>query len=347
MDRLPPPLDCSNLAKEWPKWKQQLNIYLIATNKHTDPERNKIALFLWLVGERGVEIYNTLFPNTGDVDSMFGAEESGGAGRADDDDADGGAADPENPLQIRQTPRTLVQVIEAFDAYCLPRKNTAMEAFKFNMIVQKERQPFADFETALRTQLAYCEFLCQSCHTSYADRMLRDRIIIGVQDKKLQLKLLDGKDEPLARIIEMCKIFEAANENKLLLERKGQQVEVHLVEKTPEEEKSNDVKDVAAIKASLCYNCGQPYNGRHRQYCPARNENCHACGRRGHFKRFCKSSKPGDDRSVGGKPSEKSKRSNNTKFVHSLNWADTDSSFLFGIWVAQQDVNRYRLKVPC
>lgn len=71
--RLPQPLDCSNLAKEWPKWKQQFHIYMIANNKNSETKQNKLATFLWLIGDRGVEIYNTLFPNNGDVESMFGA----------------------------------------------------------------------------------------------------------------------------------------------------------------------------------------------------------------------------------------------------------------------------------
>lgn len=119
--------------------------------------------------------------------------------------AGGGTQSPD----ITTEARTLANVIKAFDDYCLPRKNIAMEAFKFNMIVQKEKQSFSSFETELRTQLRYCDFECSSCHMSYANRMLRDRIIVGVQDKKLQLKLLDGKDDPLSKVVDACKVFEA------------------------------------------------------------------------------------------------------------------------------------------
>lgn len=99
----------------------------------------------------------------------------------------------------------------------MPQRNVTMEAFEFNSIVQKERQPFAEFETELRKQIQHCDFNC-ACGVSYEDRMLRDRIIVAIQNKQLQIKLLDGKDQPLKDVIERCKVFEAANANKILLQ---------------------------------------------------------------------------------------------------------------------------------
>lgn len=225
--RLPQPLDCANLAKEWPRWKQSFGIYLRANNKISESEENKIAIFLWLIGPRGVEIFNTLYPDKASADSLFNVG-VGVAANGDEDAAFGDAV--ENVVD--ELTLTLANVVASFDDYCLPRKNIAMEAFKFNTITQKERQAFTEFETELRTQIQFCEFKCQHCQTSYSDRMLRDRIIIGVQDKKLQLKLLDGRDDPLTKIVEICKVFEAASENKLILDGKVHQLDVKLVEKT-------------------------------------------------------------------------------------------------------------------
>lgn len=116
-------------------------------------------------------------------------------------------------------------VLKAFDGYCIPKKNTTMESFKFNNILQKRKQPFAEFETELRKQIQFCEFN-SNCECGkvlkYDERMLKNRIIIGVHDEKLQLKLLDGKDEPLQKVIEMCKTYEAATANKVLLNTNSQ-----------------------------------------------------------------------------------------------------------------------------
>lgn len=315
--RLPQPLDCGNLAKEWPQWKQAFGIYLRANNKLTESEENKIAIFLWLIGSRGVEIYNTLYPDNASTENIFG-NGARGNGAADhggeNDNVDAGAGRAEAVINENQPELTLTNVIAAFDEYCLPRKNIAMEAFKFNTITQKEKQLFTDFETELRTQLQYCEFKCQQCRTPYAERMLRDRIIIGIQDKKLQLKLLDGRDEPLAKIIETCKVFEAASENKLILDRKP--FEVKSVETQPEAEQAK----VAAVTRKQCYNCGKPFSQSHRMRCPAVNVKCFSCGGKGHFRKCCRYTPDRGDTNV--KQLSKSGMQEKQKSVLMVNWSD-------------------------
>lgn len=64
--------------------------------------------------------------------------------------------------------------------------------------------------------------------------MLRDRIITGVYDKKLQLKLLDGRDASLEQVVNICKTFEAANFNKDILSAKKQETVYSLGKMLPE-----------------------------------------------------------------------------------------------------------------
>ena len=112
---------------------------MIATGKMVKPEKNKISTFIWVIGEHGAVIYNTLFPNDASQTSMLG--EVGGA--------DGVAIQ-----------RSLDEVLKKFEDYCLPQKNLGMESFKFNLISQKEKQTINEFETELRKQLPFCEFKC-------------------------------------------------------------------------------------------------------------------------------------------------------------------------------------------
>ncbi|XP_055623431.1 uncharacterized protein K02A2.6-like [Toxorhynchites rutilus septentrionalis] len=248
------------------------------------------------------------------MESMFGLEENDAAAG---DDGENGADEIFEDAQNQAATHTLAEIIAAFDEYCLPRKNIAMEAFKYNSIAQKEKQTFAEFETELRTQVQYCEFSCATCQTSYSDRMLRDRIIIGIQDKKLQLKLLDGRDDPLSKIIETCKIFEAASENKQLLDRKSNFLEVKVVSK---EQIDSSAKTVDAVTRNRCYNCGRPYNQNHRRNCPASTAVCHSCGEIGHYSKCCRkktTKQPGSHQ-------QSSKSGRNEKTIHTVNWNDAD-----------------------
>lgn len=58
-------LDCSNLSVDWKNWKRDFLVYMIANSKNQQPETTKIAIFLWLIGTKGANIYNTLYANDG------------------------------------------------------------------------------------------------------------------------------------------------------------------------------------------------------------------------------------------------------------------------------------------
>ncbi|XP_055840007.1 putative uncharacterized protein DDB_G0272516 [Episyrphus balteatus] len=155
--------------------------------------------------------------------------------------------------------------------------------------------------------------------------MLRDRIIIG------------GKDDPLKKVIETCKIYEAANANKILLERRNNASTVNAVSKTTDPE-CNSV-------SRYCYNCGAPFTQNHMRSCKAIDINCSNCGRKGHFSKFCKQKGKAklngqqqsygnhqprrDNNSSNSNNSKNSNNSNNSsnnykKQTNSLNWNDED-----------------------
>ena len=305
-DRLPCELDCSNLASEWKNWKRNFLMYMIATNKIAETEARKIATFLWLVGPKASDIFNTLFPNDSMLESIFvnhhpnqpEPEHEEPDQNEDEEEADDDAESVATVAVGNENGQlTLELVLKKFDEYCLPRKNTTMETFKFNTIVQKDKQSFAEFETELRKQISYCEFNCK-CGVSYEDRMLRDRIIIGVCDKNLQLKLLDGKNDPLKNVVEKCKTFEAATANKNILD-KG----VKTLNEVKTEPTDYDGQACAVYRA--CFNCGGPYKYGHMDECRAKRVTCNKCLKVGHFSKFCRGNRkmqPGkkDDSSHNG-----------------------------------------------
>ncbi|KAL4718171.1 hypothetical protein ACJJTC_003386 [Scirpophaga incertulas] len=63
----------------------------------------------------------------------------------------------------------------------------------FNVL--KDGETFDAFYTAIRKLAEYCNFDTQK------DRMLRDRIVIGVSDHRMQQKLLEVKDLSLDKAV--------------------------------------------------------------------------------------------------------------------------------------------------
>lgn len=341
-ERVPAELDCTNLATEWPIWKRNFTVYMISSGKSTQEETTKIATFIWLVGTQGATIYNSLFPNDGSTDALLGTQrttrhvEAVAARAAVAAVAAVPASDgnPARPAQAAQpaiqavaahdvedvTQRTLNDVLKRFDDHCIPQKNVAMESFKFNGIVQKEKQSFAEFETELRTQLRRCDYSC-TCGVSYGDRMLRDRIIIGVHDNKLQLKLLDGRDEALPKVIEICKTFEAAHANKGLLNSKPIVASIA----TPPEPAIHAI-NVNNNRRKFCFNCGDDWSLKHADICKAKGKSCRVCGKVGHFQTMCRQKLTKNNNNNNGSGSGRNNNnggsSNVKSSVSSMNWSE-------------------------
>ena len=72
MDRLPPPKPLimeGNLLQNWKLWKQEFNLFMIATEYTEKAEQVKTGLLLHCIGERAREVYNS-FTFQSEADSM-------------------------------------------------------------------------------------------------------------------------------------------------------------------------------------------------------------------------------------------------------------------------------------
>lgn len=240
----PEPMNFDDSGKHWTTWEQRFKIYLLASGKNNESEDIKIALFLHHIGEKGLDIYNS--------------------------------------FNLKPEEATLENVIKKFEMYCTPKKNVVMETFKFHNITQQPGQPFCEFETELRKQIKFCEFECSDTCKKFEDRMLCDKIILGVCDKNLQVRLLESKENDLNVIIEKCKVAELAEKNKKTLEEtKENKIDaVHGATKKTEFNK----------KEQICFSCGGAWTREHRESCPALKpgRKCIKCKQPGHFASMCR-----------------------------------------------------------
>ena len=125
MDKFEPPSSMyfdGNVAENCDVWKQELELYLVATEKDGKSDKIKTSILLHCIGKQGREIYNTFTWTTDDDRLRFEA------------------------------------VLEKFDNYCQPRKNLTYLRHRFFSYRQRHGEFFDDFVTELKKRSAPCEF---------------------------------------------------------------------------------------------------------------------------------------------------------------------------------------------
>lgn len=98
------------------------------------------------------------------------------------------------------------EVIKAFENFCKPKKNTVYERFNFYQRRQKDGEPFDTFLMDIKRLARSCEF------GDRENEMLRDQIVMSVQDKKVQLRLLEMSDLTYDKAVEKARQSEATRE---------------------------------------------------------------------------------------------------------------------------------------
>lgn len=103
---------------------------------------------------------------------------------------------------------TYATVTKAFADFCSARKNTVYERYKFYQRDQKEGESFDAFLMDIKILVRSCEF------TDNQSEMLRDRIVMGINDKKVQTKLLETPNLSYDIAVEKSRTSEATREQQ-------------------------------------------------------------------------------------------------------------------------------------
>ncbi|XP_062400896.1 uncharacterized protein K02A2.6-like [Sardina pilchardus] len=194
-----------------------------------------------------------------------------------------------------------------------PKPSEIVQRFKFNSRTRATTETVTEYVAVLRELAQHC---------NYGDKlmeMLRDRLVCGVADDRMQRRLLAEPELTFEKALKVALAMETANRDVRDLQLKtlegtvsksAPQLLVHNVE--------SHYKGQGKATPFTCYRCGGEHMAKD---CRFIHEKCHACGKKGHVKRVCKSSPPAGQQLKGGgkhKQFEKSFRNDKKQSAHHI-----------------------------
>ena len=96
----------------------------------------------------------------------------------------------------------LKKVIEKFDEYMSPKKNITYMRFRFFSYNQVDGQSVDEYVTKLKSRSEHCEF------GELKNSLIKDKIVLGVNTKKVQERLLREAELSLEKAIQICRAAE-------------------------------------------------------------------------------------------------------------------------------------------
>ena len=172
----PDPLQLSsgNVFQNWTRFKQKWSNYELAigTARKDDPIR--VATFLTVIGDEALDVYNA-FTWDSDEDKV-----------------------------------KMDKVLEHFEQFCEPRKNTVYERYLFFSRGQESGEPIDKYATVLRNMADSCEF------KDLKDSLIRDRIVFGIADNNVRERLVRVPDLTLNKALEIARAAGATQPSRNL-----------------------------------------------------------------------------------------------------------------------------------
>ena len=160
-------LSSGNVSQNWKRFKQKWSNYELAIGIARKEDLIRVATFLTVIGDEALDVYNA-FTWDSDKDKV-----------------------------------KMDKVLEHFEQYCEPRKNTIYERYIFFSRGQESREPIDKYATIPRNMADSREF------QDLKDSLIRDCIVFGIADNNVRERLLRVPDLTLNKAPEIAQAAEA------------------------------------------------------------------------------------------------------------------------------------------
>lgn len=168
---------------------------------------------------------------------------------------------------------TFQELVDLLKEHFNPKPSEIVQRFKFNSRVRKQGQTVLDYVAVLRK-------LAHDCN--YGDKlteMLRDRLVCGINDDRIQRRLLSEAELTFERALKIAQAMETANKDvkDLQTQRLGISVPNMRVNKVSGTQGEGHTR--------TCCRCGSIQHLANE--CKFAFEKCHKCGKQGHIMKVC------------------------------------------------------------
>ena len=186
---------------------------------------------------------------------------------------------PTKPTEV-----TFAEIVDAVQKHVQPRPSIIVERFNFHSRARRQGEDVSTYVAELRKLSEHCKF-----GTALND-MLRDRLVCGIVDQRIQRRLLAEPDLTFAKALELAQAAEAAERNtqELVKGTQPSNQQVHNLAGPTERPRRE-----GGPRSLQCYRCG---GSRHKpEQCRFKDSDCHHCGKKGHLAKVCRSRLRGEN----------------------------------------------------
>ena len=177
---------------------------------------------------------------------------------------------PQEPKDV-----SFADIVKQMTDHYQPKPSIIVQCFKFHSRSRKQGESVATYIAELKQLAEDCEF------GEFLKQMLRDRIVCGINDPRIQHRLLAERELTYQSAFELVQSMETANQNTNDLqapprsEPRSRQDDFHYIPRAGNQ-----------TPHYVCYHCG----GNHKAPdCKYKDVICKNCSKKGHLAKVCRS----------------------------------------------------------
>ncbi|XP_039764291.1 uncharacterized protein K02A2.6-like [Pararge aegeria] len=179
---------------------------------------------------------------------------------------------------------TFVEIETILTKHYSPKPNEISMSYKFYTRNQNTNENASEYIAQLRKISSKCNFM-------ELERMLRDRLVCGMKDRRLQYELLKKDNLHYQDVIDAMLAAETAGKDYHMIHSsmgtENSSTSTNCAAATTTQSSSVEEMDINAVQTRsntrLCFRCGDRHGGE----CRFINATCRFCKKRGHIEKIC------------------------------------------------------------